>query len=271
MSVEREFLPDSSDKKILLEPMLKAFHNAYVTPMLESELTSYDKGGGEATLSEVAGSKKYDDMVLFLIHDRNGLDRKDSLGHTVLHCAVISNNLTLVNWLLKSGARSDAQDYDGRTAGHLAVLTGNIGLLKSLSSQPAGFSVKDKYGRTIRDCLVQLKPHDDSWEEPLETALRLEETAWLFDEPLEDESMLDAFKPTLVGYKSGFFEFAEETSNLKEVLGKDFYYQTYMNKATGLKWLHLPGNNVCCLVIPANRADRSSFRCDGSRSVLLNL
>ncbi|KAJ4381216.1 hypothetical protein N0V86_003565, partial [Didymella sp. IMI 355093] len=246
MSVERSFLPDGQDGEMIVKPMLRAFHEAYFTSELKAyyfELHAHKEE--EIPLSVIAGLKPYDEMVSLLTHNLRDLNRGDGFKRTALHFAVMANDTTLLESLLRLGAWTDAEDMDKQTAGHMAVLTNNLDALNLLLTQPAGFSVHDKRGGTISTLMEEMNVRDWSpeWAEAFEIALVLGQSAWHFTTALDDRDIEKAFQPTIVGYKSGVYTAMKGNHGLSALLKSDVSYQEQMGGDIELAWLHLPANN----------------------------
>lgn len=249
LSMERAFLPDFQHKGIIVEPMLKAFHQAHFTPEIEAYYRSpqRDNRADEGPVFVTAGQKPYDDMVRLLTRDKRDLNKGDRLGRTALHTAVLTRNTTLIKTLLRLGALTDVGDKDHQTAGHLAVLTINLEALNILMSRPEGFPILDTHSRTVGELMQHMNRQELShdWAKALDLVLSSEQNARLFIQPLKDEVIEQEFQHTLVRYKSGLYSSPEGNHKLDALLVNDAVYEEQIyHENDSLTWLHLPVNNV---------------------------
>jgi ankyrin repeat protein len=72
-----------------------------------------------------------------MIGDGEDVNRRDNVGHTPLHVAIISNSVECANILIDAGARMSARLVGGRTSLHLAAQTGQTSLLKKMLARSA--------------------------------------------------------------------------------------------------------------------------------------
>lgn len=253
LSVEKEFFPEDADAETFQKPWIKAFHKAYFKKELVifyHDIGGQYSNGQEEALSAAAANKSYDDMIRHFTHEKRDLSQQASLGRTALHAAVLANNNTLVKSILKQGAYADVEDDNKQTAGHLAVLTRNLDALNQLFTQPTAFAVQDMNNRTISKLMEDtgVKALGSDWEEALRIATSLEQTAWLFDKPLDDKDIEGDFKPTIFGFESGVYKAPEKRHGLADILKDDDIYREQMESDADFLWLHLPANNVSKLI-----------------------
>jgi hypothetical protein len=270
LSVEKSFMPTASPKReewhdyfdtikpdeLVLPLLLQEFHNSFYTPELGAYYQKFKVRKQTNQKSEdlltTAGINPHDDMVELLVGSRERLRDPDRHGQTVLHSAVLADNIPLIKALLKLDAPTDVQDKQGETAGHLAVMTKNLAALNCLFVQPAcctALNGQPGKGTTI-GALIRSKQYnrsDKGWEEALKVSVRLEKAAWLFDKPWKfNESNNESnsgFQPTVVNFESGVLT-SQQPVELNEILSSDAYYQKEMEINQEVKWLHFPTNNV---------------------------
>ena len=65
------------------------------------------------------------------------LDRKDDEGYSLLHLAVIPENLEVVRFLVERGAHINSIDQEKHSVLHWAVVCGELQILTYLQSQGA--------------------------------------------------------------------------------------------------------------------------------------
>ncbi|KAK2856539.1 hypothetical protein Q5P01_005274 [Channa striata] len=81
-------------------------------------------------------------------------------GKTVLHAAVLTNNLDLVSFLLSKGAHPNTQDKEGRTPVMLAAELGNDRIVALLAQSNANMSLQDVEGKGVLFyCIYPTKRH----------------------------------------------------------------------------------------------------------------
>ena len=67
-----------------------------------------------------------------MIEDGEVLNRRDQVGRTPLHVAILSNSVEVGCFLIDAGARMTARLVGGRTSLHLAAQMGQVSLVKKL-------------------------------------------------------------------------------------------------------------------------------------------
>ena len=75
--------------------------------------------------------------VTQMIEDGEDVNRRDHVGRTPLHVAIISNSVECANTLIDAGARMTARLVGGRTSFHLAAQTGQTSLVKKMLARSA--------------------------------------------------------------------------------------------------------------------------------------
>ena len=75
--------------------------------------------------------------VTQMIEDGEDVNRRDHVGRTPLHVAIISNSIECANILIDAGARMIARLVGGRTSFHLAAQTGQVSLVKKMLARSA--------------------------------------------------------------------------------------------------------------------------------------
>lgn len=75
--------------------------------------------------------------VTQMIEDGEDVNRRDHVGRTPLHVAIISKSVECVNILIDAGARLTARLVGGRTSFHLAAQTGQTSLVKKMLARSA--------------------------------------------------------------------------------------------------------------------------------------
>jgi ankyrin repeat protein len=87
---------------------------------------------------------KSDSVKIFIDRDPQLITGKDSQNRTLLHSAVLKNNIVIVSFLIEKGAAIDEKDKDGRTPlGLIAYATGNFELAKFLIDKGADINSED--------------------------------------------------------------------------------------------------------------------------------
>ena len=72
-----------------------------------------------------------------MIGDGEDVNRRDHVGRTPLHVAIISNSVGCANILIDAGARMSARLVGGRTSFHLATQNGQTSLVKKMLARSA--------------------------------------------------------------------------------------------------------------------------------------
>lgn len=80
--------------------------------------------------------------------EETGLDAVDRDGRTVLHSAVVSNELELVEYLIAKGYDINAADEQGFTALHLAAIHDYQEIARVLIESGANIEAVDSWGNT---------------------------------------------------------------------------------------------------------------------------
>ena len=80
------------------------------------------------------------------IYAHDNISSMDKNGNTVLHQAVLENNLTRVKSLLKMELEIDDTNYDGQTALHLSVIKNYTKIVELLIENDATITKFDAYG-----------------------------------------------------------------------------------------------------------------------------
>ncbi|XP_014552214.1 hypothetical protein COCVIDRAFT_30381 [Bipolaris victoriae FI3] len=256
LSVEKDILPDTASKPILL-PVLMQCHETFRFSEIWNYYTSRpyftNPFGGSQKFMEKVGLRDHDDMVNILTGNKSALNNADSKKRTALHCAVLANNLTLINSLLKLGAWPGAQDHRGQTPGHLAVVSKSLLPLNALLKHSACCSVcnneRKLISELIRDLIDSQGGSDPSWEKAQKLAMELQQDAWLFDTHLDDQDIEQEFQPTVVAYQYGLWK-TSKISSLGDLLSSEDVYAAHMKKDAAIKWLHLPTNNMRWIEMP---------------------
>ena len=73
---------------------------------------------------------------------------KDDLGRTMLHYAVLNENLNAVRVLLDANARVDEEDNDLRTPMHYLAVIGNTSIAEYILNHTNVLYKEDLYGQT---------------------------------------------------------------------------------------------------------------------------
>ena len=100
--------------------------------------------------------------VTQIIKDGEDVNRRDYVGRTPLHVAIISNSVECANILIDAGARMTARLVGGRTSLHLAAQMGQTSLVKKMLARSAYNEAKSAE-----------KPKTEEVEENLEVAERV--------------------------------------------------------------------------------------------------
>lgn len=97
--------------------------------------------------------------ALLLKHGAN-VNATTNHGETVLHGAALTNNVGLVQFLLKKGADSNIQQSQGITPLHFALSAGEnrLEVVRLLLSHGADLNVTDENGRTPKDYAEDYHP-----------------------------------------------------------------------------------------------------------------
>ena len=72
-----------------------------------------------------------------MIEDGEDINRRDHVGRTPLHVAIISNSVECANILIDAGARMTARLVGGRSSLHLVAQMGQAGLVKKMLARSA--------------------------------------------------------------------------------------------------------------------------------------
>lgn len=94
-----------------------------------------------------------DELKRFVLHCGD-VNCKDELGRTMLHYAVLNENLSAVKILLDANARVDEEDNDLRTPMHYLAVIGNTSIAKYILEYTKVSYKEDLYGQTPL-CLAQ--------------------------------------------------------------------------------------------------------------------
>lgn len=98
--------------------------------------------------------------VKLLAADKNVIHARDREGRTVLHWAVLNDNLTLTTFWLGAGASPAATNFAGQTPLHLAATNGLTEQVKLLLGANAPTDIRDANGRTPLDTAIQARQSD---------------------------------------------------------------------------------------------------------------
>lgn len=92
----------------------------------------------QATAKFFSAISKSDTLaVTQMIEDGEDLNRRDHVGRTPLHVAIMSNSVGVANVLIDAGARMTARLVGGRTSFHLAAQMGQTSLVKKMLARSA--------------------------------------------------------------------------------------------------------------------------------------
>jgi ankyrin repeat protein len=83
-----------------------------------------------------------------IMKTKNTLDKRDIDGYTVLHRAILDNNIETIIELLKKGSNVNKTDYDRNNALHLAVLVRDINKVSVILRYFPEISKKNADGNT---------------------------------------------------------------------------------------------------------------------------
>lgn len=86
----------------------------------------------------------------------NDVNCKDDLGRTMLHYAVLNENLDAVKVLLDANASVNEVDNDLRTPMHYLAVIGNLDITRYILQHASVSCREDLYGQTPL-CLAELK------------------------------------------------------------------------------------------------------------------
>ncbi len=101
------------------------------------------------TLLHLAVLKNDMETVKFLIEKKASIDWKGSQGRTPLFIAAEKGNLKIAEFLIKSGAAADTSDYSGKNIMHLFVMGKNNGkTITAFSTHGININKKDSSGLT---------------------------------------------------------------------------------------------------------------------------
>lgn len=86
-----------------------------------------------------------------MIEDGEDLNRRDQVGRTPLHVAIMSNSVEVGCALIDSGARMTARLVGGRTSLHLAAQMGQVSLIKKIFERSADNKEKAEEKRKMEE------------------------------------------------------------------------------------------------------------------------
>jgi ankyrin repeat protein len=133
--VEIESLTAAVDRFIKEDPGRQSISGSF-NPIDEGEWseTAYI----QATAKFFGAISKNDTVtVTQLIQDGEDVNRRDYVGRTPLHVAIMSNSVECANTLIDADARMTARLVGGRTSLHLAAQTGQTSLVKKMLARSA--------------------------------------------------------------------------------------------------------------------------------------
>jgi ankyrin repeat protein len=97
--------------------------------------------------------------VVQMIEDGEDINRRDHVGRTPLHVAVLSNSVEVAGILIDAGARMTARLVGGRTSFHLAVQMGQSNLVKKMLVRSA-YNEAEEEKRKIQEVATAEDPGD---------------------------------------------------------------------------------------------------------------
>jgi ankyrin repeat protein len=100
------------------------------------------------------------EMTVRLVEAGADCNRRDELGRTALHFAVVAGSAA-IDALVAGGADVDLRSNDGRTPLHEAALHGNAASLEALLRRGADVMLRDGDGARAADLLDPLLEADD--------------------------------------------------------------------------------------------------------------
>ena len=139
---------------------------AVVRELLESGADPNGTVVGKTPLMEAVDEPKafFDagrlEMTVRLIEAGADCNRRDELGRTALHFAVVAGPAA-IDALVAGGADVDLRSNDGRTPLHEAALRGDVASLEALVRHGAGTTLQDDAGATAAALLDPLLEADD--------------------------------------------------------------------------------------------------------------
>ncbi|KAH9020874.1 hypothetical protein EDB84DRAFT_1580986 [Lactarius hengduanensis] len=94
---------------------------------------------GRQTTAKFLGAVSKNDVLAVkqMIEDGEDLNRRDHVGRTPLHVAILSNSVEVGCVLIDAGARMTARLVGGRTSLHLAAQMGHVSLVKTMLERSA--------------------------------------------------------------------------------------------------------------------------------------
>lgn len=129
----------------------------------------------------------------------NGFDlrRRDHVGRTPLHLALMARSLQVADYLIESGARITSRLVDGRTALHLASQLGFADIVSKLLERSKQNELKAKQEKALADEKTKgdVDTSDKSENEDDDNARASSEDDWSSDEDTKKKQKPVAVKP----------------------------------------------------------------------------
>ncbi|KAH8995819.1 hypothetical protein EDB86DRAFT_3243523 [Lactarius hatsudake] len=98
-----------------------------------------------------------------MIEDGEDLNRRDHVGRTPLHVAILSNSVDVGYVLIDAGARMTARLVGGRTSLHLAAQMGQVSLLKRMLERSAYNKEKAEEKRKMEEAAAAKETESDGY------------------------------------------------------------------------------------------------------------
>ena len=170
----------------------------------------------------------------------------DAKGRTALHYAARVGRDAVISKLLELKADPNVLDSVERTPLHYAAQKGHLEAVKKLLENDADRTIVDKYGQTpsalvVQEDLIEVFNREQQIRRPSSPAATTKEeiSGGPASQPQDKEKirLCHFFKGTL-------WEMGDKSLKLKPAAVLDLLYGDTLKNADGVRWVHLPANNV---------------------------
>lgn len=225
-----ELLLKGGDMKPLLPLHIAAQYGSVeaMDLLLSAGISSFDVNLQGKTPLHVAASSRSDGALLctslLIMHGDKALRMQDKSGNTPLHCAVLANNVAIVESLLNNGASLTITNKVGNSPRHLAKSLKYDDILDIIDEKRTGKLRKKKDSEQA----AKMTKHQQErimkvWEKFFENALM--GVDFDLDDDDKQESSVHMHSDSKTSYK-GYDSSAKQSDNaLANVLFKEDHYQ----------------------------------------------
>jgi len=167
-SKDREKMNEESYKKAIRTGDLKRIKK-YIDQGYDVNMQTVKNG---ITPLFVAAIKKDQTFFFKLIKKGADIKHKTNDNSTILHAAIMGNNIELAEYLLSKGFDINAKGFSGNTPLHIAIYSLNTEMIKRLIKKGAKTDIKNSRGKTASELLQNLNLDQNDFKSKKELQLR---------------------------------------------------------------------------------------------------